>query len=258
MKKYKRDIIAYVMSVPPGAVESIRAYGKREGKKFRVMLILDISAGSLEKEPSPDIDIVVRCDFNIPARIAEALAPYQDELRAITCRAEAHISRFIQVIPHVPYLRTPSTESLKWATDKLEMRRRFRLLAPKYSPKYAVVRANTKAERKRLIEKIRFPMIVKPANLAQSMLVTICYHEDELQRSLASAYKHIEKVYAENHRAEAPKMMVEEYMEGDMYSVDAYVNSIGKIYFCPMVRVVTGKNIGHDEFYNYLHFRRLV
>lgn len=253
MKKYKRDIIAYVMSVPPGAVESIRAYGKREGKKFRVMLILDTSAGSLEKEPSPDIDIVVRCDFNIPARIAEALAPYQDELRAITCRAEAHISRFIQVIPHVPYLRTPSTESLKWATDKLEMRRRFRLLAPKYSPKYAVVRANTKAERKRLIEKIKFPMIVKPANLAQSMLVTICYHEDELQRSLASAYKHIEKVYAENHRAEAPKMMVEEYMEGDMYSVDAYVNSIGKIYFCPMVRVVTGKNIGHDDFYNYLH-----
>jgi hypothetical protein len=42
-------------------------------------------------------------------------------------------------------------------------------------------------------------------------------------------------------------------MEGDMYSVDAYVNSRGKVYFCPMVRVLTGYNIGHGDFFNYLH-----
>jgi phosphoribosylamine-glycine ligase len=108
-------------------------------------------------------------------------------------------------------------------------------------------------ERTRLIEKIKFPMIVKPANLAQSLLVTICYHEEDLERSLSSAYRQIRKIYKENSRAEAPKLMVEEYMEGDMYSVDAYVNSIGNLYFCPMVKVVTGKNIGHDDFYNYLH-----
>lgn len=253
MKKKTRNIIAYVMNVPAGTLESIRAYEKREKQKFRVMLIRDESVALLTGDENPGIDIVVSCDFNTPARIAEALAPYQDQLRAITCRAEAHISRFIQVIPHVPYLRTPSTESLRWATDKLEMRRRFKLLATKYSPKYAVVRENTKAERKRLIGKIRFPMIVKPTNLAQSLLVSICYHEEELERSLTSAYRQIQKIYKENKRAEVPKLMVEEYMEGDMYSVDAYVNGIGSIYFCPMVKVVTGKNIGHDDFYNYLH-----
>lgn len=253
MKKKTRNIIAYVMSVPAGTLESIRAYEKREKQKFRVMLIRDASENYMVAEENPGIDIVVRCDFNTPARIAEALAPYQDELRAITCRAEAHISRFMQVIPHVPYLKTPSTESLRWATDKLEMRRRFKLLAPKYSPKYAVVRENTKAERKRLIEKIKFPLIVKPTNLAQSLLVSICYHEEELERSLTSAYRQLHKIYKENNRAEAPKLLVEEYMEGDMYSVDAYVNSIGTIYFCPMVKVVTGKNIGHDDFYNYMH-----
>lgn len=253
MKKKTRNIIAYVMSVPSGAIQSIRAYERREKQKFKIMLIRDDSLLHVVGEDNPDIDIVVRCDFNTPARIAEALLPYQDQLRAITCRAEAHISRFIQVIPHVPYLRTPSTESLRWATDKLEMRRRFKLLASKYSPKYAVVRENTKKERKRLIEKIKFPMIVKPTNLAQSLLVSICYHEEELERSLASAYRQLHKIYKENNRAEVPKLIVEEYMEGDMYSVDAYVNSIGTVYFCPMVKVVTGKNIGHDDFYNYLH-----
>jgi hypothetical protein len=41
-------------------------------------------------------------------------------------------------------------------------------------------------------------------------------------------------------------------MEGDMYTVDSYVDSRGKVYHCPLVKVTTGKKIGHDDFYNYL------
>ncbi len=242
------------MVLPPGAVESIRAYEKQEKRKFRIMLIRDTSRiEHKEKDAYKGLDILLECDFSSPLSIAEALAPYQEELCAITCRTESHMARFIEVIPHVPYLRTPATESLVWATDKLEMRRRFRLLAPKFSPKYTVVKENTKNERARVIEKIKFPMIVKPTNLAQSLLVTVCYHEDELKKSLTTLGKKIDHTYAENGRTERPRIIVEEFMEGDMYSVDAYVNSRGKIYFCPMVRVLTGHNIGHEDFFNYLH-----
>lgn len=254
MKKKEKNIIVYVMMLPPGAVESIRAYEKQEKRRFRIMLIRDSGhAEHKEKEAYKGLDILLECDFSTPLSIAEALAPYQSELCAITCRSESHMARFIEVIPHVPYLRTPTTESLMWATDKLEMRRRFRLLAPKFSPKYTVVKENTKAERIRVIEKIKFPMIVKPTNLAQSLLVTVCYHEDELKKSLTNLGKKIDRTYAENGRTERPRIIVEEFMEGDMYSVDAYVNSRGKVYFCPMVRVLTGHNIGHEDFFNYLH-----
>jgi hypothetical protein len=254
MKKSKRNIIVYVMSLPAGAVKSIRSYERRENRKFRVMLIRDTNKGEVEqKESYKGVDIVINCDFTIPARIAEALAPYQDELFAITCRGDKNIARFIQVIPHVPYLRTPTTESLRWATDKLEMRRRFALLAKKFTPKYAVVKENTKKERRRVIEKIGFPMILKPTNLAESLLVNICYQEDDLRRSLDYTTKKIQKIYTENSRIEDPKVMVEEFMEGDMYSVDAYVNGRGRVYFCPMVKVITGKNIGRDDFFNYIH-----
>jgi hypothetical protein len=254
MKKPEKNIIAYVMGLPEGVMESIRRYEKETKQKFRVMLIWDKHA-PLKKTPEdfPNIDIFLQIDFTSPGSIAEALAPYQDDLRAITCRAESYISRFVEVIPHVPYLRTPSTESLVWSTDKLEMRRRFAILAKQYTPKYAVVKMNTKAERARVIEKIQFPMIVKPTNLAQSLLVTVCYHEDELKRAVTALRKKIEKIYVENGRTEEPRIIAEEFMEGDMYSVDAYVNSRGTVYFCPMVRVVTGHNIGHDDFYNYLH-----
>jgi S-sulfo-L-cysteine synthase (3-phospho-L-serine-dependent) len=239
--------------LPPGAVESIRAYEKKEKRKFRIMLIRDSEGATKEKESYNGLDILVECDLDTPARIAEALAPYQDSLCAITCRSESHMARFIEVIPHVPYLRTPTTESLAWATDKLEMRRRFKLLAPKFSPKYTIVKGNTSSERRRIIEKIGFPMIVKPTNLAQSLLVSLCYHEDELQKALTNLSKKIDQTYAENKRTEEPRMMVEAFMEGDMYSVDAYVNTRGVVYFCPMVRVLTGHNIGHEDFFNYLH-----
>lgn len=254
MKQQEKNIIVYVMILPPGAVDSIRAYEKKEKRKFRIMLIVDSTKGTHKtKEQYKDLDILLECDLSTPAHIAEALAPYQDDLCAITCRSESHMARFIEVIPHVPYLRTPTTESLMWATDKLEMRRRFKLLAPRFSPKYTVVKENTKKERERIIARIGFPMIVKPTNLAQSLLVSLCYHEDELKKSLTNLSKKIAQTYVANKRTEEPRMMVEEFMEGDMYSVDAYVNTRGKVYFCPMVRVLTGHNIGHEDFFNYLH-----
>ena len=252
--KKKKNILAYVQMLPAGAVASIRKYQKETGEKFRIMLIVDShSSEARHVGDYEDLDILLTVDLSKPHRIAEVLLPYQDELLAITCRSESHMMKFVAVIPHVPYLRTPTTESLRWATDKYEMRKRFRLYDPKNTPKFTLVKENTKSERKRIIEKIGFPLIVKPTNLAQSLLVSICYHEEELEKALRISFKKLAKVYGENHRGEIPNLIVEEYMEGDMYSVDAYVNGKGVVYFCPMVKVLTGRDIGHDDFYNYLH-----
>ncbi len=252
MKKPQKNIIAYVMNLPEGALSAIRRYEREKGQKFRVMLIRDTGVHGVSADAPSKADIIISVDFAKRNAIAEALAPYQDQIKAITCRSESNISRFIEVIPHVPYLRTPTTESLMWSTDKLEMRRRFAILAKQYSPKYTIARENTKGERKRIIEKIGFPLVVKPTNLAQSLLVSICYHEEELKRALMTLKRKIKKTYKENKRSEEPRIIVEEFMDGDMYSVDAYVNSRGVVYFCPMVKVITGRNIGHDDFYNYL------
>jgi hypothetical protein len=254
MESIEKNIIVYVMGLPPGAVESIRTYEKAEKKHFRVMLIWDSRVKhKKQKEDYEDLDIYLEVDLSDPSKIAAALEPYQKELCAITCRAESYMMKFAAILPHVPYLRTPSTESLKWSTDKLEMRRRFTLLAKKFSPKYAIVINNTKKERKRVVEKVGFPLVVKPANLAQSMLVTICFHEEEFEKALRNAFQKIRKIYNENGRIEMPKLLAEEYMDGDMYSVDAYVNSRGTVHFCPMVKVVTGKKLGGEDFYNYMH-----
>lgn len=238
------------MSLADRYVEDIREYENLHGKEYRIMLLWDSKLRRPEMKSR--CDLFVECDFSKSHKIAEVLLPYQDELLAITCRTEQNIARFTQVIPHVPYLRTPTTESLQWATDKYEMRKRMRLFDKKNTPRFTWIKENTKQERERVVEKVKFPMIVKPANLAGSLFVTICYHEEELEKTLRSMFRKIQKAYSNDTRMEAPKIIAEEYMEGSLYSVDSYVNARGDVYHCPMVQQKTAKEIGHDDFYNYL------
>jgi hypothetical protein len=248
-KATAKNIIAFVMSPHESSVLSMREYAKRTKTPLRLMLIWD------QKYPIPHqtdrYDIVLKIDFSTSIKISEALLPYQDELLAITCRSETNIARFAKIIPHVPYLRTPTSESLTWATDKYEMRKSFKLIDPKITPKFTRVKDATAAESKRLIDKIGFPMIIKPANLSGSLFVTICYHEDELKKALTTCFRKIRKAYENDKRLEEPKVIAEEYMEGDIYSIDSYVNSRGSVYHLPLVRVKTGKDIGHQDFYGY-------
>lgn len=251
--KTEKDIIVYVMGLPPGAAESIRAYEKTIEHPLRIMVLLD----SRLREDRPEREVVeadylVKCDFSKPDKIKEALLPYRNRLLAITCRKEQAMARFAAVLPHVPYLRTPNTESLLWASDKYEMRRRMKTHDAKITPEFTLVKQNSKVERDRVIKKVGFPMIVKPANMAGSLFVSICYHESELEKSLRTLFRRIKTAYEKDGRIEKPRVIAEAYMDGDYYSIDSYVNSRGGIYHCPLVKQVTGRSIGHDDFYNYL------
>jgi biotin carboxylase len=251
----KKNIVIYVMALPNEAttISQLRAYEPEFGGPLRVMLLRDSRLITKKKyEEISGLDMYITCDFSKPSKIAEALLPYQDELLAITCRSEQFMRRFVEVLPHVPYLRTPTTESLKWASDKYAMRRRFRLYDKKLTPKFTLVKGNTKEERERLAKKIGFPMIIKPTNLDASRYVSICYHQEELDLTLKRTMRELKKTYEKEHHSISPKIIAEEYMEGDMYTVDSYVDSRGKVYHCPLVKVTTGKKIGHDDFYNYL------
>ena len=257
MKEQQTDITknigVYVMGVPPGTVEALKEYGEQTGFAFRVMLLWDSRVRDVNgKLLNKNLDFAVSCDFSSPEKIAKALSPYRDQLLAVTCRAESSISRFAEVIPNVPYLRTPTTESLKWATDKYAMRKRMGLSSTKLNPAFTLVTKNSKKERERVINKVGFPMIIKPTNMASSLFVTICYHEEELEQSLRAMFRRIRKAYESNNRLEEPKVIAEGYFDGDLYSLDTYVGSRGKMQHCPLVRQVTAMKIGHDDFYNYM------
>lgn len=252
MHMKKKNIILYVGHTSKKMLAPVRQITK---KSYRFMILVDQTTIKQKiKEYATYFDIVITCDFQSSESISEAVLPYESELLVATCRGDSKIPEFARVIPHIPYLRTPTSESLRWAVNKVYMRKRFRLYNPKIGPKYIMVTDNGMETIKNIEEKIGFPLVVKPSGLAQSMLVTICYHTEELQKALYHVFRKVEKLHKEfkAHDTDiSPKVLVEEFMEGDMYSIDGYVNSRGTMYFCPPVKIKTGKEIGFDDFFGY-------
>lgn len=244
----EKNIILYVGNFPR-EIDAIRTYGRERGRTFRVALLHDTRrppAGPTEK-----LDIILSCDLDSPERIARTIIPFHDELLAVTCADERSVRYFQKVIPHVPYLNTPTSESLTWATSKIEMRKRLAVYDKTISPKYMVVHDAKKKTMKEVEERIGFPLLIKPTGLASSMLVNLCYHPEEFGKALKMIFRKIRTTYKEADGRGEPTILVEEFMEGKMYSVDAYVDGNGEISFCPMVFVKTGKAIGFDDFFGY-------
>lgn len=264
----EKDLILFVNKVTADNIGSVKQYAKKSKKKIKIAVIRDskakkpadvdeqlvnVSRGVKEQiNVEQFIDILLTCDFQSTSKIAKTLMPYSDRLLAVVSRGEAQVPAFAKIIPHIPYVKAPTTESLKWATDKVMMRQLFRLKSKKIAPRFKVIEDYSNKTLELLKKEVGFPMIIKPAELDSSLLVNICFHKEELQNALSKSFKKISKIYKENNRKTVPQILAEEYMEGDMYSIDAYVNSKGSIYFCPLVSVKTGKQIGFDDFFGYM------
>ncbi len=248
-----KNIILFVSRVPEETVPVIKKYGRQIKRRLKVALIYDVRAkGDVEHAAEGLADINIPCDFSSPKQLTQALLPYEDKILAVTCRSEANILKFRELIPHLPYLRTPTEESLAWATNKLTMRRRFAAYDQSISPKYTLVHSAGKEEVERIKKRVGFPCVVKPARLAQSILVSICFHEEELEKALKRTFRAIRRVYGTRDSKPDYTVLVEQFMEGDMYSIDGYVDTRGRITLCPMVYVKTGRAIGFDDFFGYL------
>lgn len=253
-KKEDMPIILFVNKVPQATELVPRIHKGSLGKKYRVGNIFN--KGSLDekkiKEYKKILDVVIECNTNSHIAITQALLPYKDDLQAITCRDESKIPDFAKIVPHVPYLKTPTSESLMWSVDKIHMRRRFHAYDKKITPKYKVVKDATQKTLHAIEEKVGFPLVIKPSGLAQSLLVTICYHQEELERELKKTFRKIRSLHKQyKEETGEDKILVEAFMDGGMYSIDGYINSRGKIYFCPAVEIQTGRTIGFDDFFGY-------
>ncbi len=252
--KKKQNIVLYVGRIPTYIITDIRKFAKRTKRPLRIGLLYDIKdkRNSPSDELLKSIDVAIPCDTSSDRMIQAALLPYEDELLAITCRGEDYINMFARIIPFVPYLRTPTSESLRWSSNKLEMRRRLYTYNKKICPPYIVVTDTDPASLEKIEKNVGFPLIVKPTGLAASRLVSLCFHKEELESTLKKVYKKIKAVYESTGGNWEPQVLVEHFMEGEMYSVDAYVTTRGKITFLPFVHIKTGRSIGFDDFFGYV------
>lgn len=249
----RKNIILYVGKIHAPIVDSIKVYCKETKKNWRIAVLADSKVKLTEKEQAvlEKIDLQLTCDFNSPSAIQKTLLPHFDEILAVTCRAEDKIPSFAKVVPHVPYVNTPTSESLNWASSKIMMRKRLFNHNKNITVPFTVIKDVSRESLEKIANNVGFPLIVKPSALAASRLVSICFHKEELEEVLKKTFKKIESVYKELAFMGEQEVLVEKYMEGEMYSIDGYANRKGVVYFCPPVHVKTGKSIGFDDFFGY-------
>jgi biotin carboxylase len=248
-----KDIILFINEVPhnaAGAVtKAVKKYSKKLNRPLKIAVVRDIK--QTKKEKANGVDYLLVCDFTKPSKVIKTLQEISSRLLAVTCRSDKNMEDFARIVPYLPYMRTPSSESIRWSVDKIAMRQHFHNYDPKISPRFTVVSEADELAIKKIKEKVGFPLVIKPAGLGASLLVSICYHEEELEKDLKKVLRKIKRFYKNDGRKEEPKILIEEFMEGEMFSIDAYVSSRGTVSFCPPCQVKTGKMIGFDDFFGY-------
>ncbi|MBT3949126.1 ATP-grasp domain-containing protein [Candidatus Parcubacteria bacterium] len=250
--KTEKNIILFVGTAIKKYVEGVRAYEKKHGTTYRIALIRDKrkEMSQSQKDMLKHIDIVIQCNILSEKKLEEAILPYKNNILSVVARGDNRIPLLTRIIPYVPKLKYPSLESIHASTDKILMRQKLSKHDRKLSPPFMVVSDMQKDTIQKIKKRVGFPLVVKPSGLSSSKLVTICFHKEELEQALKRVFKKLNGVNKKN-KEKKQKVLVEQFMDGLMYSVDCYVTGRETIYFCPMVHIKTGNDIGFDDFFGY-------
>jgi biotin carboxylase len=139
-----------------------------------------------------------------------------------------------------------NTEVARLTTSKILQRRQFEKSFPEISPKFKVVRNFHSAYT--FTKKYGFPVIIKPSSLSQSRLVDICNNLEELVTKVSYSLDHIGEIYRANNVYKKPALLIETFIEGDLYSVDSYITQSGEVVHTPACREYTAQELGQEGF----------
>lgn len=204
-----------------------------------------------KKLPEDDQKSVFWCDFsNIDKVIAKAKEI--NENNRIDGSVTAY-ERYIEATAQINQsLQIPglSPESAKLCTDKSLMRKAFLDYSDKISPNFSTIKTFENA--KKFAEKYGFPLILKPANLAKSLLVLKCENMSELITNFEKIKNSINEVYQKYAPNNEQKIIIEEFLEGPIFSVDAFIDTHGNVEVLEsVVDYRTGYDMGFDDNFHY-------
>lgn len=135
-------------------------------------------------------------------------------------------------------------------TDKELMRQKFSEANESISPDFQVIK--DQADLLRFASQHNYPLIIKPANLSKSLLVTKANNQIELLNNYQVTLANIQSVYDKYAPNRQPKLLVEEFMLGSIHSVDAFIDNQGHVDVLEsVVDYETGQDIGYDDNFHY-------
>lgn len=205
----------------------------------------------LTKFPDKKFKHRVVCDLSNHDQMLEIVDAIhaQRPITGVLTIYEQFIGAAAEIAQHLglPALPQAAAEA---CTDKFIMRHQFAGVPEKISPDFAVITDEQGV--RDFAANHAFPLITKPANLSKSLLVSKSNSLDELLANYHKTLDNIERVYKRYAPTATPKLLIEEFMEGSVHSVDAFVDGTGNPFILDaVVDYQTGHDIGYDDNFHY-------
>ena len=248
-----KDTVVFINDYYDEYGKAFYALAKRLGRPLKGIMLIDKALkASSQNHPAPAGEYTeLICDFSNDAELRAAIKQFEARLLLVSCSAESSQMDFQRVLPHMPYVLGPSERSLEWATHKGKMRELLGAYDRRLVPAVQPVTDASDRELAKVVGSLTFPMIIKPTGLSDSTLVTKVHDEQELRMALHEAFAALQDTYKRNRGNGRPGIIVEEFMEGDLYSIDGYVNEYGRVWLLPLLRSKSAYHMGLPGFYIY-------
>lgn len=188
-------------------------------------------------------------DFGTRQTILQSLSAVKKPINALITTYENYILPAAWIAQELGLPGLP-IDAAYACTDKFLMRSKFALAPKKISPDFALVQSENDV--RAFARAHSFPLILKPANLAKSLLVTKNHSLDELLINYTRSVELLETTYQKYAPHRSPQLLIEEFMEGSIHSVDAFVDSEGTPHVLDqVVDYQTGYDIGFNDNFHY-------
>lgn len=139
-----------------------------------------------------------------------------------------------------------SPEAARKSTDKVLMREAFASASAPISPAFSLVENQQQIEM--FAKTHSFPLILKPANLSKSLLITRCDSMPELLAAWNQAIQEAPVLYARFTDGLQPRFILEEFMPGSVHTIMGFVDKHGVIALADeIVDNVTAKEAGFND-----------
>ena len=148
-----------------------------------------------------------------------------------------------------------SPASARLCLDKNLMRARFQQrIGPDAAARCHAI--HSEAELLRFSGKLGFPCFLQPSNVSASMWATRNTTPDGLLDNYRAMVSEVPRYYERlGKRGTALDVVLAEYLDGNNISIDCLMDRAGRVYTTPPVEVLTGRDVGIDDFH---HFARLL
>lgn len=201
------------------------------------------------KQPDKILKNRVVCDFSSREAVLKTVGAITKPVAGVTTLYDNYVVPAAWIADHLGLPGMPEAAA-RACSDKQLMREAFAAAREKISPDFKVV--NSEQDLLEFARGHGFPLVLKPANLAKSLLVTKNHDLSELQANYAATLENVDSVYRKYAPGHQPKLLVEEFLEGTIHSVDAFVDASGEPHVLEqIVDYQTGYDIGFEDNFHY-------